>query len=439
MIRSLFISGRFFRAAIGLILFWLGAFLWPFLFVPAMVCTFIFWGYALWDIIRLYGTHLEGERNCADRFSNGDLNPVRLTLENRSSKAVDVRIIEEFPEQFQIRNHQWFIRLGPNIRRSYEYELRPVKRGRYQFGHLWLYARYSYGWFERRFQAASFREVAVYPSFHQLKSNQFLAFHRNTLTTGAKKRKRLGLSSEFEQIKNYIPGDDVRHINWKATARKGSLMLNQYRDEKTQQLICMVDKGRRMELPFHEMSLLDYAINASLAISDIALRSEDRVGLLTYGAKLSSWVAPEKGIRHLQRIQEVLYHQKTDFTESNIEKATAWVNRKAYERSLILYFNNYTSLLSLERDLDYLRALSRRHLLVVVLFKNRPLEGRAMQAPKTTREVYHQVVAEQLVQEQQLMVRKLRRMGILSILTHPEDLNIALINRYLEVKKELLV
>lgn len=439
MIRSLYISSRFFQVGIGLVLFWLWAFLWPILFVPAIVCTVFFWGYAVWDIIRLYGTHLEGERICADRFSNGDLNPVSLTLENLSSKVVDVRIIEEFPDQFQIRDHQWFVRLEPKHRRSYQYELRPVKRGRYQFGYLWLYARHPYGWFERRFQAAAFREVAVYPSFHQLKSNQFLAFHRNSLRAGAKKRKRLGLSTEFEQIKNYIPGDDVRHINWKATARKGSLMLNQYRDEKTQQLICMVDKGRRMELPFHDMSLLDYAINASLAISDIALRSEDRVGLLTYGAKLSSWVSPEKGIHHLQRIQEILYHQKTDFTESNVEKAAAWVNRKAYERSLIIYFNNYTSLLSLERDLDYLRALSRRHLLVVVLFKNRPLEELSLQAPQTTREVYHQVVAEQLVQEQQLMVRKLRRWGILSILTHPEDLNISTINTYLRIKKELLV
>jgi uncharacterized protein (DUF58 family) len=298
-----------------------------------------------------------------------------------------------------------------------------------------LYVRLPFGLFQRQFTSGAKREVAVFPSFHKLKEYEFMAFHRQGGLAGQKRRKKLGVSLEFEQIKPYVRGDDVRFLNWKASARTGELMLNQYRDEKSQQMVCMIDKGRTMEMPFGGMSLLDYSINAALAVSDIALKKGDLAGLMTYSNKLSTYVRPAKGNRQFARIQESLYHQKTNFKEGNIKLASAWMRRHLHQRSLILLFTNFESELSVQRHLKYLKALSRRHLLLLVLFKNRPLEKLAAKEGEKERQIYRQIIAEQMVREKWLIAKQLRRHGILSLLTHPEDLSVNVINRYLEIKE----
>ena len=436
MLRKIYISDYFYYAMISLVLFWIGVYLWPVFYWVVMPLSVLIAIWAAYDIFRLFtsGT-IDGERICADRFSNGDNNIVKIRIRNAYRRDIELLLIDELPFQFQMRDTEWNIEMEGNTTEEYYYELRPVKRGEYEFGKLRVYVRLPFGLFQRQFTSGEQQKVAVFPSFQKLKEYEFMAFHRRSGLPGQKRRKKIGVSLEFEQIKSYVRGDDVRFLNWKASARRGELMLNQYRDEKSQQLICLLDKGRTMEMSFKGMSLLDYSINASLALSDIALKKGDLAGLMTFSHKLSAYVKPAKGNRQFARIQKSLYHQKTNFKESDYKLAAGWLRGNLHQRSLILLFTNFESELSVERHLEYLKSLSRRHLLLVVLFKNHPLEQMAERSANNKREVYSQIIAEQLVREKLLITKQLRRHGILSLLTHPEDLSVQLINRYLQIKE----
>ena len=151
------------------------------------------------------------------------------------------------------------------------YEVKPQERGEYNFGHINFFANGPLRMIQRRFVLGEEQTVKVYPSYIQMRKYQLLAIGNRLQETGVKRMRRLGHSMEFEQIKEYVRGDDYRTINWKATARKGDLMVNNYTDERSQQIYCLINKGRVMKMPFEGMTLLDYAINASLVLSSVAL------------------------------------------------------------------------------------------------------------------------------------------------------------------------
>jgi len=211
-------------------------------------------------------------------------------------------------------------------------------------------------------------------------------------------------------------------------------MVNQFEDEKSQRIYCLIDKGRLMKMPFDGLSLLDYAINASLVISNIAIKKQDKAGLLTFSNKLSAFVPAEKRASHMRRIQHHLFNQKTRYKESNYSLLTAFVARKITQRSLLLLYTNFESYITFERQLPYFKALARRHLLVVIFFRNTGLNELIDTAPKNVEEIYEQSIAENFVYEKERMVREMRRQGILSILTTPKDLTVNTINKYLEIK-----
>ena len=276
--------------------------------------------------------------------------------------------------------------------------------------------------------------IPVYPSYIQMKKYEFAAFTHQLRDYGIKKIRRLGHTLEFEQIKEYVRGDDPRTINWKASARANDLMVNSYQDEKSQPVYCIIDKGRLMRFPFSGMSLLDYAINSTLVLSNIALKKHDKAGILTFSNKLSSIVVANKKPNQLNKILEALYHQKTMYRESNFELLSSYVNSRITQRSLLLCFTNFESYASFLRQLPYFVNLSRRHLVVVIFFKNRELAEIIEDNPADTLGIYTQVIAQQYESDKFLITKKLHNYGIHSILTYPEDLTVDTINKYLELK-----
>ena len=166
--------------------------------------------------------------------------------------------------------------------KTISYFLRPVKRGEYSFGAVNVFASSPIGLVSRRYQFSQNKMVPVYPSYIQMRKYELLAISNRLTDTGIKKIRRVGQHTEFERIREYVPGDDYRTINWKASARKSHLMVNNYQDERSQQVYALIDKGRAMQMPFNGMSLLDYAINASLVISNIAIKKSDKAVLITF-------------------------------------------------------------------------------------------------------------------------------------------------------------
>jgi uncharacterized protein (DUF58 family) len=374
------------------------------------------------------------KRIMADRFSNGDENKVELQVKNNAFFPADMEIIDELPEQFQKRDFKLKHRFSSGEQKNIIYQLRPVSRGEYGFGRIIIYAKSLLGLVKRRCNIEAAETIPVYPSFLQMRKYELLS--QTTIQTeyGNKRMRKIGHSMEFEQIKEYVRGDDVRSVNWKATARKGSLMVNNYTDEKSQQVYCIIDKGRLMKMPFGGLTLLDYAINSVLVLANVCLQKQDRVGLMTFSSKMGSLLAADRKPIQRENILQRLYNQETDFPESDFEMLYMQIRSRIKHRSLLVLYTNFESLSGLNRQLNYLRSIARHHLLMVVFFENTELHALSHLDAHNVEEVYIKTVAEKFEFEKRLIVKELKKHGILSILTPPEKLTINAVNKYLELK-----
>jgi len=372
-------------------------------------------------------------------FSLGDSNKVSLVLTNRSSQKVQLNVIDEIPFQFQKRDFDIQLGLDPEEEKMIDYYLRPLERGLYQFGSVNVFISTVLGLVQRRYRHRHHQEIPVYPSIVQMKNFELKAFDRMTQQKGIKKIRRIGHSYEFEQIKNYVRGDDYRSINWKASSRRAHLMVNQYEDERAQQVYCIIDKSRSMKMPFDGLSLMDYAINSSLAMTNIALQKHDRAGLITFSDKVGTTIKAERKPNQLNKILTALYREKEQKIEANFELLYHASRKLIKGRSLILLFTNFESMYAMERVLPILRRINTLHLLVVVFFENTGIKEFTKEEVTLTEEIYNQTIAQKFVAEKSQMVQVLRQYGIQAVLTPPKDLSTNTINKYLELKSRGLI
>lgn len=441
LLKSLYLNTRLFLLIIGLVLLLVASYSLSWLFPIAKTLVLVLVSLFLIDIFLLYRTKepFKASRKTLERFSNGDKNPIHITLQNLYPFWVHVKIIDELPKQFQVRDFSLFKYLQPQASKTITYFVRPVKRGEYEFGALNVYVSSPIGLVVRRFRFDESIVVPTYPAFLTLRKYEILSFSNHLSELGVKKIRRLGNNREFEQIKEYVQGDDIRTINWKATARRNTLMTNHYQDEHSQNVYNIIDKGRAMKMPFEGLSLLDYAINASLLVAKITLNKEDKAGLITFGHKIDTVLPASRDTKQMNKILENLYNQKTAYKEANFEKLYLTVKNLIKQRSLLILYTNFESISSMERQVKFLRKIASIHLLVVIIFYNTELEKLTLQMPTSTEEIYEQVIAEKLIFEKKLIVKELRRYGILTILTKPQNLTVSVINKYLEIKAKGLL
>ncbi|MDP9230604.1 MAG: DUF58 domain-containing protein [Bacteroidota bacterium] len=274
----------------------------------------------------------------------------------------------------------------------------------------------------------------MYPSYLQMRRYRLLASKNHLQEMGVKRVRKLGHSMEFEQIKEYVRGDDYRTINWKATGRKGDLMVNNFTDERSQQIYCVINKGRLMKMPFEGMSLLDYAINATLVLSNVALIKQDKAGLITFAEGLDSFLPADKKATQMNLLLEVLYKQKTRYLEADYQKLYSLIRNRITQRSLIVLFTNFESMEGLERELTSLKHIARYHLVLVVIFENTELKYLRENTVTTLEDIYIKTIAEKYAYEKKVIVKELQKNGILSILTAPQNVTINALNKYLELK-----
>ncbi|WP_316830648.1 DUF58 domain-containing protein [Pedobacter aquatilis] len=435
---NLFLTDRLFGAlAFCVLLFILKFFFNWFGEIPEIVTGLVFTLLAL-DIIILYRNSkgIETHRFTPKRLSNGDENPIRIEIKNKYGFAVKLRVIDEIPFQFQLRDKDFKLSLSAGDFKSIHYNLRPTKRGEYDFGFIRVYTGSSIGLVKRRFNFDGSRILPVYPSFINLGQYELMAASNHLTEFGIKKIRKVGQSSEFDQIKNYVGGDDIRTINWKATARKGSLMVNTYTDERSQNVYCIVDKSRVMRMPFEGLSLLDYAINASVALSKVAMLKQDKAGLITIAESIGNVVPADRRAAQLAHIMQVLHKEKTRYLESNMDALFTTIRSVIKQRSLVVFFTNFESLSALQRQMPYLKRISKYHLLLVVFFENTELKSLSTEPATDVEGIYHKTIAEKFIYEKKLMALELNKYGILSILTPPQKLTVNVINRYLALKSQ---
>ncbi len=440
--KSLFFSRRFYWAFVAVVFLFVFSYGLPFLFTISQILLLFLVVVSILDYVILFSRRqpVSVSREMSDRLSNGDNNPVRLAVNNLYPFPVNLRIIDELPDQFQERNFSLFANLKGGESRQFDYNLRPTERGEYLFHAINVFIKSPFQLLIRRKILDAETTVRVLPSYQALRQFELLAGANNLAEAGNKRIRKLGHSLEFEQIKEYVAGDDIRSINWKATARKGGqLMVNNFTDEKSQQVYCLIDKGRVMKMPFDGMSLLDYAINATLVLSRVALIRQDKAGILTFADQIGTFLPAGRKSMQMSHILEILYNQQTHYQETDYEKVYAMVRTRITQRSLIVLFTNFESLAGLQRQMPYIRAIARNHLLLVVFFENTGLHALQEKEAGDIEMLYEKTIAEKFAYEKRLIVKELNQHGILTILTAPENLTVQTVNKYLEIKARLAI
>lgn len=434
--RNLFLSNRLFTVFGCCVVLFILSFFFPWLGdVPALfLCTGVLLFFA--DVWLLYRTDdgLFARRNAPEKLSNGDENKLGIYIENFYGFAINAGIIDEIPFQFQKRDLWFDTQLKSRQHKILEYFLKPLKRGEYEFGAIHVYVKSPLGLISRRYTFEQRMVLPVYPSFLQMRKYELMAVSNRLSEVGIKKIRRLGHSMEFEQVKNYVSGDDYRTINWKATARRGELMVNSYTDEKSQHVYCVIDKSRAMKMPFDGLSLLDYSINASLVLSNIAILKEDKAGLIMASEKIGAVVPADRQAVQIRKILDVLYKEKTRYLEINMEAVYNKIRSTLKQRSLVVFFTNFESMSALQRQLPFLKRIARFHLLLVVFFENTELRKLSEAPADDVEGIYIKTIAEKFTFEKKQIVKELAKWGIQSILTSPQHLTVNTINRYLEIK-----
>jgi uncharacterized protein (DUF58 family) len=433
---GLYIHPRFYYFGVGVIFVFAVSFFIPALFVPAQILFYVLVLFMFFDVLILFNTDtgVKAERIVPEKMSNGDENEVRLILTNYYRFRIHAEIVDEIPVEFQERDFLIQTKLAEQESIPLIYSLRPTFRGVISFGKIHVYIASSLGLVKRKFSFPADTDLPVYPSFVQLKKYELLAFSNTLIQHGLKKVRRLGHTMEFEKIKEYVAGDDFRTVNWKATAKSNKLMVNQYQDERSQSVYCILDKGRVMKMPFDGLSLLDYAINACLVVSNVVLRKQDYAGFFSFSRRVDNRVAADRRGTQMQRIIEALYNVKTDFFESDYGRLYGDIKKNIPHRSLLLLFTNFETMDGLNRQLPYLKAISKNHLLIVIFFQNTELNNMINTPAEGTQQIFDKVIAEKFAFEKKLIVQELKKFGIQCILTKPENLTIDTINKYLEVK-----
>lgn len=434
--KQLYITNFFFYLLIGIIVLFCCAFIFPALYSATWYLVFILAVFFVLDILILFSSKngIEAERTTPEKLSNGDENPIVISLKNFYTFSIEVKVIDEIPFQFQVRNFEIKRKIKNASKDEFQYSLRPTERGEYFFGNLNVYVSSPLRLISKRYKFNKDQMVPTYPSYIQLRKYDLIAFSNNLFQYGVKKIRRIGHTMEFEQIKEYVPGDDIRTLNWKATAKKNSLMVNQFQDEKSQNIYMVIDKGRVMKMPFNGMSLLDYAINATLVLSNVILKKQDKAGMFSFSKKVENRVVAEKRTSQMQKILESLYNIKTNFFESDYSRLYVDIKKNINQRSLIILYTNFETMDGLHRQLPYLKGIAKSHLLVVVFFQNTELYEITNKKSQTIQEVYDKVIAEKFIFEKKLIVTELKKYGIYSVLTQPENLTLDTINKYLEIK-----
>lgn len=435
-LKSFYIHNIFFRYLALLSACFILSFWFQWLYPIAWVLIWVLVSAFLFDVFLLYGTRkgIEAKRILPKKLSNSDVNHIRIQFETYYPYKTNISLIDELPQQFQKRDFIHKTSALKGDQQSFEYNVRPVDRGEYVFGNLNVYAASPLRIVKRRFVFQKDQMVPVYPSIIQMQQYDFLAINNRLSNLGLKKIRKIGHTQEFEQIKEYVQGDDIRTLNWKATAKQNQLMVNQYQDEKSQPVYSIIDTGRVMKMPFNGLKLLDYAINSALAFSNVALKRHDKTGLVAFSKHIEYYLPAIQKPTYLNNILETLYNIDTEYTDSDFGALYGHVKRKINQRGLLLLYTNFEHISALKRQLPYLLALAKKHVLVVIFFENSELEKLIATDAEDLQAIYHKTIAEKFSLDKKLMQKELQRYGIQTILTKPEQLTINTINKYLEIK-----
>jgi len=385
-----------------------------------------------------------------DKLSLGAWNPVRLAVRNATARTQRIELRDVPPPNFDLDPR---VPLFGAVIKSGEpgtiaYKVRPRERGDAQFGDLYLRIDGPLGLVRRTWRRANTGQlVRVYPGLRDLRRYDLLVRRGLERQAGGQRVRLPGASTEFERVRDYVPDDEFRHINWKATARRGQPMVNQFEAERSQNLVVLLDAGRTMaalaEAPAPDsdqdtapgLTKLDYALNSALVLCYVASLRGDRVALLAYADDVHTFVPPQRGRRALLATVQALYDLQAEAVEPDHGRAFDFLARRNLRRSLVVLFTDLADRESSSTLAAHLTRAARQHLVVCVTLGDPNVRRPARALPRDTPALYEKMVAQQLLDDRATVIANLAARGVITVDADADTLSPRLINTYLALKQ----
>jgi uncharacterized protein (DUF58 family) len=384
----------------------------------------------------------ELQRQHDTRLSLAAHNRIAVTVRLHAAlRSLPVWLRDEPPPTFAIAEHERIqhATIAPGNPHVFTYSVRPPRRGDYRFGDLHLRWQSVLGLLRRQTRVAATAAVKVYPNLVDVKKYDLLLRRNRLWDLGVRTTRLRGSGAEFERLRDYLPDDEYRRINWKATARRGKPISMEYESERSQQIIVMLDVGRMMRSPVGDVAKLDFAINAVLLLTYVAAQKGDKVGLLTFADNADAWLAPRSGKIQFQRMLELLYAVEGQTVEPDYNNAFTALALRQPKRSLVVVFSELTGSVSVDALIGQMVRLRQRHLPLLVTVSDPAVQRLARQEVFDSASLHQRTVAERLLDERTLILDRLQSAGVLTLDTPADELSIAVINGYLKIKARMML
>jgi len=380
-------------------------------------------------------------RSVDDKLSLGAPNSVTIEARSRWPQTLRLRVRDLPPPVFALdRPAERLLTLPPgpaSVR--FTYTVTPPAKGDFAFGDLYFEYPGRLGLIRREGRAAAVQPVKVYPNLVETAKYELLARRGRLMQLGIRAAKVRGGGSEFESLREYVPGDEYKKIDWSATARRGKLISRQYEAERSQNIVLLLDTGRNMLQSVQKMAKLDYVVNTALMLAYVAAASDDKVGLMAFDAEVRVYLPPAKSKAQVYGILESLYNLNARLVETDYKAAFQNLATRWRRRSLIVLFTDLVDPDSSAQILDAVPMLADNHRVVCVTVSDPNILAAASSVPTDSAGVYQKAVAVQVLQERRAAISVLKRRGVWTLDSPPEDLSADLVNHYLDLKARSMI
>ena len=383
---------------------------------------------------------LEIFREFGGRFHIGAETEVRVRVENHTPLTFRLKLKDEYPPELVLLSpREAELTVGPQESKALVYTLRPGRRGRFEFGRVAVRARSRLGLAWREARAGEAASVKVYPNVRRAREAELKALGARSLVAAQRRAAWRGEGRDFESLREYVPGDELRHVSWSATARRGRLTTRQYQIERDQTVLIALDAGRLMTARIERESKFDTAIHAALALMSAARRAGDHAGLLVFGRRVKAYVPPGKGREQLDLVLEALHAVEPELIEPSYTRAFEFVAANCKRRALVVLLTDLVDEEGSRELLTSLRILRPRHLPLVTTIADRDLRASVRDAPADVEELFTQSVAEEIMLQREAALRLVEAQGGLALDVTTGSLVPSLLETYIRVKERGLL
>jgi uncharacterized protein (DUF58 family) len=383
---------------------------------------------------------LEITREFGGRFHIGAETEVRVRVENHTRRAYRLRLKDEHPPEMTLASpREAALAVGPLESKLFVYALKPTRRGRFEFGRVAVRARTRLGLAWREERAGEPAAVKVYPNVRRAAEAELKALGARSLVASQRRAAWRGEGRDFESLREYVPGDELRHVSWSATARRGRLTTRQYQIERDQTVLVALDAGRLMTARIERETKFDTAIHAALALMSAARRAGDHAGLLVFGRRVKAYVPPAKGREQLERVLEALHAVEPELIEPSYTRAFEFVAANCKRRALVVLLTDLVDEEGSRELLTSLRLLRPRHLPLVTTIADRDLRASVRDAPASLPDLFAQSVAEEIMLQREAALRLVEAQGGLALDVTAGALVPSLLETYIRVKERGLL